>query len=726
MKTKRLLSAILAMTLLISSFATTITASAATTKKTMNMGGGVIAKDDNIYYGYNAEKSKASKFRVLSTSGSATYGDGEPEYDGSKENASKALFVISESDFGTRAFDSDNNQMWQTSETKSQAKEWCNETGDYQSNGFYTAAGITDTEKAAIFTTSKTDNSYDMYKATSINDKVFYLSANEANTYLLDNKIFWLGGEYAEWWWLRSPYMYHKNMVFIILDDGTFYGCYANDSYDYGIASRPAFNLNLSSVLFTSAAVGGKVAGAVEYYDGNEWKLTLKDNSRNFATGNVTRSTDTLTVAYTGAKIGTNEKISYVITDKDQNEIKYYGNQAATSTDGSFEITLPQNLVRTDRLFVFNEQANGDYKTDYASELAEVEIFDSIKLTALVNDTAMGSVTVSPQKPKPGESVTLTATANEKYKLVGFTSDDVEKFWISGNECMFTMPDKNVTVTAVFELNKVDDIAVKNGEIYDLSGKEILSDDIIVKTGGKVKDSSGGKGILKVAMDELYGKNYTDQFPLYDEENGGWRFFDCEIDAGYIEGDNSIIGTTLKFNDSETEAIAKRILASDNSGVSLDITLSETDENGVEHIQTAKAPQSIIKNYAGDLTKPILMSVSGLKQGMTVSVNYRFASGLVISKEVSNATPYITLETGADKSYIVKVYGTGLDGVVIVALYNSENQQKFIDAKIQKIAEFSGQLQGDGNYMKAMWWSDLDTITPLCDAVGKDLKVTVE
>ena len=70
MKCKKLLSTLLAISVSISTFAAaTITASAETTKKTMNMGGGVIAKDDNIYYGYN---DGAKKWRVLSTNGNTT------------------------------------------------------------------------------------------------------------------------------------------------------------------------------------------------------------------------------------------------------------------------------------------------------------------------------------------------------------------------------------------------------------------------------------------------------------------------------------------------------------------------------------------------------------------------------------------------------------------------------------------------------------------------------
>ena len=58
---------------------------------------------------------------------------------------------------------------------------------------------------------------------------------------------------------------------------------YVFDYYVYTVwAARPAFNLDLNSVLFISAAEGGKSASgmdsgltAVGDYDGNEWKLTL-------------------------------------------------------------------------------------------------------------------------------------------------------------------------------------------------------------------------------------------------------------------------------------------------------------------------------------------------------------------------------------------------------------------------------------------------------------------
>ena len=87
------------------------------------------------------------------------------------------------------------------------------------------------------------------------------------------------------------------------------------------------------SVLFTSAAVGGKPDGGltpISKYTGNEWKLTLKDSNRNFAVTETTVSGDpgdTVTLHYTGATAGINEYISVILADN--SGAQYYGRVAA-------------------------------------------------------------------------------------------------------------------------------------------------------------------------------------------------------------------------------------------------------------------------------------------------------------------------------------------------------------------------------------------------------------
>ena len=143
---------------------------------------------------------------------------------------------------------------------------------------------------------------------------------------------------------------------------------------------RPAFNLNLNSVLFASAAVGGKPDGGlteVSKYSGNEWKLTLLDSRRNFAVTEKTVSAapdDTVTLNYKGATTGKNEYISVILADN--NGAQYYGRVAQpTAESGTVEIKIPSDIAPGDyTMKVFSEQYNGDCKTDLASAFADVTL----------------------------------------------------------------------------------------------------------------------------------------------------------------------------------------------------------------------------------------------------------------------------------------------------------------------------------------------------------------
>ena len=142
--------------------------------------------------------------------------------------------------------------------------------------------------------------------------------------------------------------------------------------------------MNLDSVLFASAAVGGKPDGGltpISEYSGNEWKLTLYDSKRNDfsrTTWEVSASTKggTVEISYTDAKTGANEYISALIFD-DVGNVIYYGrsNASLTEKDGTAQLTIPAGFAEgTYTLKVFNEQYNGDRKTDLASGFADVTL----------------------------------------------------------------------------------------------------------------------------------------------------------------------------------------------------------------------------------------------------------------------------------------------------------------------------------------------------------------
>ena len=74
---------------------------------------------------------------------------------------------------------------------------------------------------------------------------------------------------------------------------------------------------------------------------------------------------------------GDGDLLSAVIIDKTQNEIVSYGQLADISVTkmGVALIELPKKYDHDNyQIKVFSEQYNGDYKTDYASELVDLKI----------------------------------------------------------------------------------------------------------------------------------------------------------------------------------------------------------------------------------------------------------------------------------------------------------------------------------------------------------------
>ena len=219
----------------------------------------------------------------------------------------------------------------------------------------------------------------------AVSNAVFWpLSSKEANA--VNNDLRVVDPEHPGWassyWWLRSPDEDYSTAYVAGSGEVRYYGGYST-SNEFGV--RPAFDLNLDSVLFASAAVGGKPDGGLQpvspNYTGNEWKLTLYDSKRNNfsrTTWEVSASTKggTVEISYTDAKTGANEYISALIFD-DVGNVIYYGrsNASLTEKDGTAQLTIPAGFAEgTYTLKVFNEQYNGDRKTDLASGFADVTL----------------------------------------------------------------------------------------------------------------------------------------------------------------------------------------------------------------------------------------------------------------------------------------------------------------------------------------------------------------
>ena len=247
------------------------------------------------------------------------------------------------------------------------------------------AEKLTTEENTAVKKRTLTSGNYneentDCVAGAQVDNAVFWpLSSKEAIAVNHDLRI--ADPEHPSWasscWWLRSP-GYSNHDAATVRGDGSvvYYGNAINNWW----CVRPAFNLNLNSVLFTSAAVSGKPDGGltpIPEYSGNEWKLTLLDSSRSFAVTEKTADAapdDTVTLHYTGATTGINEYISVILADS--SGARYYGRVAQpTAESGTVEIKIPSDIAPGDyTLKVFNEQYNGDYNTDYASKFTDIAL----------------------------------------------------------------------------------------------------------------------------------------------------------------------------------------------------------------------------------------------------------------------------------------------------------------------------------------------------------------
>ncbi|MBR5361239.1 MAG: hypothetical protein IK123_10155, partial [Lachnospiraceae bacterium] len=361
------------------------------------------AQASSVYFGNYQQSSNGSggyknepiKWRVLKN-----------------DTDNKTLFLLADKNLDRKKYNEENTGVtWETCTLRG----WLNglkrtvaPAYDYSNDNFIKSA-FTNKETLALATTTNANPTYSEYTSggTDTSDTVFLLSVPEArnnnlgftddnsrksaNTaYAHDRGAYEDGGNGI--WWLRSPGYAASDAADVYSDGHVYTG--GIDVSSTNVAVRPAFNLNLSSIILTSAAEGGKISGTTGADSLNpvdnttavtEWKLTVHDTSRDGEGGFTAKRTDhntlargtELKISYSGATTGNNEYVSAIITNA-AGTVLYYGHmastQATTSATGTATINIPDNdnITNTCKLYVFQEQCNGDKKTDYSSQLLDL------------------------------------------------------------------------------------------------------------------------------------------------------------------------------------------------------------------------------------------------------------------------------------------------------------------------------------------------------------------
>jgi len=319
------------------------------------------------------------------------------------------LWAGTNGDNQSSAFDDDSN-VWANSNIKTYLN------GTFLTSNFSTAeqnAIASSTKSAAYSGTDGADGNGrdDLSYVPLSNDKIFFLDAKEATNTSYGYSNTNSGAENRKktggnaYWWLRSAKPNDTIRAGRVGSVG-FVG-YSHVNYDF-VGVSPAFNINLSSVLFSSVSGTSKssaltaASSQIGETTGTEWKLTLADTGKTVQViedKKVIKAADgTITVPYTYTDAATAEaekvnQISVMITDKayaaEGAKILYYGalqnikdangsasivSDAATGT-GTFE--LPGGLTGTlgtdYHVYILAEHVNENSNaTDYASTPVEI------------------------------------------------------------------------------------------------------------------------------------------------------------------------------------------------------------------------------------------------------------------------------------------------------------------------------------------------------------------
>ena len=399
-----------------------------------------------------------------------TYGGNSVKYRVLDSNTTvfggKTMLLDCDSILETHAFDEDRNAN--TGYTN--ANEWAgSDIRTYLNGTFLTNTNnFSATEQSAIASSTKsvadgTDGngwSYLSYASLS-DDKIFFLDAKEAtntsygysntNSGAVNRKK--TGGN--AYWWLRSAISYDTVDAGLVDSDGFVFN---GDVSDIVVGVSPAFNINLSSVLFTSVISGTKGETGAEY------KLTLLDNDMTIAgNGNVSRSGGTVTVPYTisGTNSGSATQVSVLILDKEYTAgntngatVLAYEKLAVDSfsVTGTGTFTLPAELLDktcgTDYYaYIIAEDVNGEKETDYASTPVSITVPASKYTVTVTNGSGSGQYA-------QGETVTITASAapsGQQFKEWEVVSGTITLASSTSETTTFTMPAEAVSVKANYE-----------------------------------------------------------------------------------------------------------------------------------------------------------------------------------------------------------------------------------------------------------------------------------
>ena len=369
---------------------------------------------------------------------------------------------------------------------------------------------------ATTVKTKDTKNSNVTYTTT---DKLYALQGNyndknklwagTSDSTVLAMSSYWSNGS---WFWLRSPYADGDGSALLALPGYSVLG----DNLYFERAVQPASNLNLSSVLFASAATAASsdtVSGTLT--DGTAMTLRLNGTGKNIGTVTYNTTTGDIKVVRGDAS----QPVSLVVQGNDGTNDWHYSKKIDTSETVNASaiksaLSLSSDINLSD-CKIWLETTDSTENLIYAVGATEILRITSVEITGIDTPTANTTLDTSAACATTGVSSTtpqitwtpsdttagyhtsytasITLTADTGYKFVNSTTAT-----INGNTA--TSVNKNtdgtLTVTYAFPATAKDKltsitapqaITVANGTAYSVMN---LPDQVNIVTEGNTESSA--------------------------------------------------------------------------------------------------------------------------------------------------------------------------------------------------------------------------------------------
>ena len=477
------------------------------------------------------------------------------------------MTLLSSGHIGQTLFSQDNNNSYAVSDLKAAIDKIAN--------------ALSPAEKAAVAERTLTAGNYagsetDCIAGEPVSNALMWpLSTKEAHSVCNDLRI--VDPDHPNQnnsrWWLRSP---GERDV----DIGMVYGNGSVDSRGFhvtvttgGAGVRPAFNLDTDSILFTTPATGGKNSGEVgsdalakvSKASGNSWKLTVKDSSRSGFTAKVDNTVDgAYPISYSGAKTGPNEYISAIVKDSEGN-ITYYGRIKNCASDddesGNITINLKDKFSIDDKLYVFNEQYNGDNKTDYASDLRDVTVICTVIFLDGKGDDGQGNVlktedviygfaATAPEPPAPAAGYTFKGWDRDFSNIKENTVVKAEYEPIRVSSLRFRYVPSEIDEDAEDQIT----VSINPSDALNKTLEYISSDESVltVSESGRVKGIKAGKATVTVRTTD--GSNLKRSRTITVNHIHAWGDWEV-VTAATEEAEGEESRTCAKCGETETRVI---------------------------------------------------------------------------------------------------------------------------------------------------------------------------